>query len=60
MLSERQKDLLADKLADLANLIAAAFILGQVIIGETWRIVAIIIGGLITIIIYFISIWLRR
>ena len=60
MLSERQKDLLADKLADLTNLIAAAFILGQVIIGETWRIVAIIIGGLITIIIYFISIWLRR
>ena len=60
MLTEKQKELLADKLADMANLITAAFVLGQIIIGEKWRVAVIVVGIIIAVVVYFISVRLRR
>ena len=60
MLTEKQKELLADKLADLANLTVAALVLGNIIIREGWRIVIILAGAAISVLLYAFVLFLRR
>ncbi len=57
-LNDSQKDLLSDKLLDLANLSAGAMVIGQ-ILSEKVNLSVLIMGSIFVVVIYTYSVYLR-
>lgn len=58
-LNERQEELLADKVGDLANYFAIGFVITR-LLGETKDFVFGIVGGIIYVLLLLFSLWLRK